>query len=453
MKTCDLDSKLDSFNYETRLEAFEELVQSKTELPTAGELINMHFHSFFSYNSKGWSPFRIAWESRKNALYAAGVIEFDVIDGIEEFQLACEVLGLRSAVGVETRSFFAKFAEQEINSPGEPGVNYVIAGGFSAPLKKNSKESEKLEQFKKAASERNIALVSRINAKVPQIALDYKKDVLPLTPSGNATERHIVSAYAIKAEKNFPDKEKLVKFWSEILSKDIASVKSLLASKASFDEAIRAKFAKKGGLGYLQPGPDSFPPTADFFFWAKNAGTIPMVAWLDGCSEAEKNASAYLDASVSAGAEAVNIIPDRNWNFKDTELRKLKIAKLDEFVNESVRRALPINIGTEMNKDGQPFADPIDREPLLKYKKSFLDGAKVVVGHSILAKFAGYDYCGKWAEYDFGTDRHAKNKFFASVGSLPPLTLKKSRKLAQLGAEKAFSKIYESSQKGKWLIP
>ena len=45
----------------------------------------------------------------------------------------------------------------------------------------------------------SVALIERINPRVPAIALGYEADVVPLTPLGAATERHIVSAYVAKA--------------------------------------------------------------------------------------------------------------------------------------------------------------------------------------------------------------------------------------------------------------
>ena len=45
------------------------------------------------------------------------------------------------------------------------------------------------------AQQRNEALVARVNAHLAPVTIDYAADVLPLTPNGNATERHIVAAY------------------------------------------------------------------------------------------------------------------------------------------------------------------------------------------------------------------------------------------------------------------
>jgi hypothetical protein len=45
------------------------------------------------------------------------------------------------------------------------------------------------------------------------VAVDYDRDVLPLTPSGNATERHMLIAYDVAARRAFPAREALLAFW------------------------------------------------------------------------------------------------------------------------------------------------------------------------------------------------------------------------------------------------
>ena len=48
------------------------------------------------------------------------------------------------------------------------------------------------------------------------LTLDYDQDVLPLTPKGNATERHLCLAYARKAAEHL-EESALRAFWSEKL--------------------------------------------------------------------------------------------------------------------------------------------------------------------------------------------------------------------------------------------
>lgn len=92
--------------------------------------VNMHLHSHFSFNAENWAPTKIAEECSAAGLDAAGLIDFDVLDGLDEFFAAGERLGLRSIVGLETRVFYNEFADKEIDSPGEPGVHYMDGIGF-----------------------------------------------------------------------------------------------------------------------------------------------------------------------------------------------------------------------------------------------------------------------------------------------------------------------------------
>jgi len=136
MNTSDnarLIEQLDSFDLEERRQALQALiVRVGASLPAPIERFNMHLHSFFSYNTKGYSPSHIAWEARCQGLFAAGLCDFDVLDGLEEFLAAGQALGLRATVNLETRAFFRDYARMDINSPGEPGVTYIL--GVASPV-------------------------------------------------------------------------------------------------------------------------------------------------------------------------------------------------------------------------------------------------------------------------------------------------------------------------------
>ena len=62
----------------------------------------------------------------------AGIVDFDVLDAVDEFLAACRQVGLRGCAGFETRVFVKAFATREINSPGEPGVYYHMGIGFTS---------------------------------------------------------------------------------------------------------------------------------------------------------------------------------------------------------------------------------------------------------------------------------------------------------------------------------
>jgi hypothetical protein len=452
MNNDHLELQLNSFHSSERKEALKKLISAGISGIKTSENVNMHIHSFFSYNAEGWSPSRIAWEYARLGIYAVGIIDFDVIDGMKEFQDAGELLGLRTSVGIETRAFLTEMADKEIDSPGEPGVSYIAAGGFAKELQHGSPQKNTLDNYHKTADERNTALIDRINPHVSEIAIDYKNDVIPLTPSGNATERHIISAYINQAVKKFNNQADLEMYWSSLLSKSMEEIKKLLQNRPSLEEIVRTKFAKKGGFGYVQPTSTTFPKVEDFFAWVRSCDAIPMESWLDGTSAGEADPLKLLELSCSKGAAALNIIPDRNWNIADPEKKKTKVAHLFKMVETAKKMQLPLHIGTEMNKPGQPVVDDLNGPVLTNFKHDFLKGARIFAGHSLLTRFADFSYLGSNAESRFHSDIKAKNQFFESVGGLSPVNTQMAEKLRNAGSQRAYDVFSDSVAKNKWIL-
>jgi hypothetical protein len=67
-----LEQQLDSFDLAERRQALSALCDKvksgDIELPRAGRFVNMHCHTFFSYNTYGYSPTKFAWLARKAGL-------------------------------------------------------------------------------------------------------------------------------------------------------------------------------------------------------------------------------------------------------------------------------------------------------------------------------------------------------------------------------------------------
>ena len=109
-----------------------------------------------------------------------------------------------AAPGMETRVYIPEFATREINSPGEPGIFYLMGIGF-ASSQAPAEAAAILADMRQRAEERNRAMVDKLNAYLAPVSIDYDRDVLPLTPPGNATERHMLVAYDAAAQRAFPD--------------------------------------------------------------------------------------------------------------------------------------------------------------------------------------------------------------------------------------------------------
>ena len=413
-----LECELDSFDANRRKEALltlrEKAQAGQIELPPPGEAVNLHCHTFFSYNTYGYSPSKFAWLARKAGLAVAGVVDFDVLDALDEFLEACKLLGLKSSAGLETRVFVPEFADRVINSPGEPGISYHMGVGFpSAELEGEQKEF--LLGLRSTAQQRNQDLMGRVNKHLEPATLDYEKDVCTLTPSGNATERHMCLAYARKAAEIFPQTDELANFWSEKLG--IAIETSHLPEGRDLLNAIRAKTMKRGGVGYVQPDRGSFPQMADTNRFVLAAGGIPVHTWLDGTSEGEKAIDELLVVAMSTGAAALNVIPDRNYTPGSPSVKLKNLYQVVEFAD---KLELPLVVGTEMNSPGQKFVDDFASEELKPLLPVFLKGAHIVYAHSVLQRQCGLGYTSAWAVRSF-KGVAAKNRFFERLGrSLQP---------------------------------
>ena len=342
-----LERQLDDFDRNRRSEALTHLWRAaelgEIALPEPGVEVNLHAHTFFSYNAYGYSPSKFAWLARKAGLAAAGIVDFDVLDGVDEFLEAGRLIGLRTCGSLESRAFVPEFATLEINSPGEPGVAYNMGVGFP-----RAASHPFLAEMRAAAEKRTRGMIERVNAYLDPVKLDFDRDVAPLTPSGNATERHLCEAYERKAVETFPDAARRAAFWTERLG-------GAPTESAKLQGLIRAKTMKQGGVGYVAPDRGSFPEIAKMNrFVASSVGAIPTVAWLDGSSDGERRMDEFVDIAIASGAAALNVIPDRNYTPGEPDD---KVKNLYAVVTLAERRGFPIVAGTEMNAPGQKFVE------------------------------------------------------------------------------------------------
>ena len=409
-----LEHELDSFNPDKRKNALSALCEKveagQINLPDSSTAVNIHCHTFFSYNTYGYSPSKFAWLARKAGLAVAGVVDFDVLDALDEFLDACQLLGLKGCAGLETRVFVPEFEDRVINSPGEPGISYHMGVGFpSASVPEQQKNF--IAGLRDTAQRRNRDLMGRVNKHLRPVELDYERDVLTLTPSGNATERHMCSAYARKALEIYTRPQELADFWSEKLGMEITT--SQLPESRDLLNAIRAKTMKRGGVGYVQPGKGSFPRMADTNSFILAAGGIPVHTWLDGTSDGEKAIAELLEVAMSTGAAAINVIPDRNYT---PGASSVKLENLYHVVELAEKLHLPVVEGTEMNSPGQKFVDDFASKELEPLAPVFLKGAHIVYAHSVLQRKCGLGYTSEWSNKNF-ENVAGKNKFFEKLGS------------------------------------
>lgn len=375
-------NNLSDFDTKTREDALSEIAG----LAEAGEVeraqvvrpwVNLHLHTFHSYNYNNWSPARVVFEGWRTGLEYTGTVDFDTLAGLEETLLAGKLFGMRVTGGFESRVFIEEMKDKVINSPKEPGIYYLCGKGFKKTPDGNSEAGRFFAEMLQISQGRNRQVIEKLNVYLKDVQVDYAGDVLPLTPSGNPTERHIVEAYQRKSEDVM--KGSVDKFWSGILKMPEDKVSGLRTGRrADFQETLRKTLIKYGGPGYVTPEKNSFPSFDDTVRMIEQAGGVPTGTWLDGTNPGEAEPAVLVDFLKDKGIKAIAIIPDRNYNIADPEEKKIKVKKMNEFMGECMKKKMPVVCGTEMNKHGQPFVDDFNNPALSPYLPYFLSSASVL---------------------------------------------------------------------------
>ena len=95
-------------------------------------MVNMHCHTFFSFNAYGHSPTSLAWLARREGYEALGIVDFDVLDAVDEFLGAASWPACAGRRASRRACNLPEYATRELNSPGEPGVSYHMGIGFTS---------------------------------------------------------------------------------------------------------------------------------------------------------------------------------------------------------------------------------------------------------------------------------------------------------------------------------
>ena len=386
LETAQLEAALDDRRPAARADALRRLkaAADRGDVPVAprSPFMNLHCHTFHSFNAYGWSPSRVAWTGYRNGFSMMGVVDFDVLDALEEFREANRVLGARGIAGLESRVFVSHYARAEINSPNEPGVAYFVALGFRTRPAAGSPADAVLKKLAAVARGRNEAVVERLNGHLAPLRLDYDRDVLPLTIAGNATERHILTACYEKSAALFPDDARRAAFWAEKLAAPADEIRASFADAWKLYERMRSKLIKWGGVAYVAPDPARFPSLDDLLALARDGGGLPSYPFLDGTSAAESDIESLLAHFRDRGVRVITVIPDRNHNLRDAAEKSRKVANLRRFMAACRSLDLLVVAGTELNKAGQKIVDDFAAPELAPYLDDFVRGAEFVYAHA-----------------------------------------------------------------------
>lgn len=192
-------NKLNAPTKAERLANLAEILKTTEFPPMVPQYINNHIHTTYSFSP--YSPTASVYAARMEGLCTAGIIDHDSISGAEEFLEAAKLVDIPVTIGMECRVSMAgtRIAGKRTNNPDQVSVSYMTIQGV--PHDQIDTLTEFFRPYRAARHERNRKMVENINAMLPELALSYDNDVLPLSMAaeeGGVTERHLMYALAKK---------------------------------------------------------------------------------------------------------------------------------------------------------------------------------------------------------------------------------------------------------------
>lgn len=199
MIAIDVLEKLNAPTRSERIANLKEILKDTTFPAMVPQYINNHIHTTYSFSP--YSPTAAVYAARMEGLCTAGIIDHDSISGAEEFIEAAELIGIPVTIGMECRISMdgTRLEGRRTNNPDQVGVSYMTIQ--SVPHDKIAVLTEFFRPYQAARHNRNRKMIDKINLLIPELALDYDADVLPLSmyhDNGGVTERHLMYALAIK---------------------------------------------------------------------------------------------------------------------------------------------------------------------------------------------------------------------------------------------------------------
>lgn len=199
MIDIDILNRLNAKTREERLSNLREVLGEATLPERNPKYINNHIHTFYSFSP--YSPTAAVFAARAEGLCTAGIIDHDSISGAEEFLEAARLCDLPATIGMECRVSMrgTELANRRTNNPDQAGISYLTIQ--SVPHSEIAALDKFFAPYREARNRRNKKMIENINALLPDIALDFERDVLPLSmhsEGGSVTERHLMYALAKK---------------------------------------------------------------------------------------------------------------------------------------------------------------------------------------------------------------------------------------------------------------
>ena len=329
--------KLNVPSKEQRLANLREVLKETQFPPMVSQYINNHIHTTYSFSP--YSPAAAVYAARMEGLCTAGIIDHDSISGAKEFLEAAEIVQMPVTIGMECRVSMdgTRLEGRRTNNPDQVGVSYMTIQGV--PHDQIDTLTAFFRPYQAARHARNRKMIDKINALLPELQLDYDKDVLPLSMAhedGGVTERHLMYALALKLTAKVGKGETMVKKLADMgLSLSAKQEAQMLDTEYPFYEYDLLGILKSAFVPQIFiDATDECPKLKDMVKLCADVDAYLCYAYLGdvgdsvtGDKKAQKFEDDYLDDVFEClkeeGVKAVTYMPTRNTPQQLQRLRGL----------------------------------------------------------------------------------------------------------------------------------
>ncbi|MDR2505760.1 MAG: PHP domain-containing protein [Oscillospiraceae bacterium] len=347
------------------------------------EYVNNHIHTVYSFSP--YTPTTAVQAAVNAGLTTAGIMDHDSVSGAREFLRAGREARIGATVGFECRCSLAgtPYENVRVNNPDQAGVAYCACHGI--PEESLDAADAWLAPYRAAREKRNRAMVLKLNEYTndPALALDYEKDVRPISRAdegGSVTERHILFALAHKIID------------AHGIGNQTNNDGLSLSEDPYYDYRLLGRLKATLVEKFYIDATDECPPIAEFVSFAKNIGAIPAYPYLGDITESvtgDKKAQTFEDSFLDElvlwlaeiGFLSVTYMPTRNT-----------LPQLERLTSLCGKYGLFQICGEDINTPFQPF---VCEKLALPQFAPLVDAAWALIGHERMSKEGMGMFSGK----------------------------------------------------------
>ncbi len=304
--------------------------------------VNNHIHTPYSFSSFKDIPqaVKLAVEEDVRIL---GINDFFVCDGYPEFSEECRKHKVFPLFNIEFIGLNKQDQKNNIkvNDPNNPGRTYLSGKGLDFP---QEADHERIDQVK-AESQKHVAeMIDKLNEYFASLGyhLEISMDLIRSRFAKNLVrERHIATALRVIASESFENEEEACLFFTRVF--DGKKPDHKINDAAAFENEIRSKLLKAGGVAYVEEDEKAFLEVDDIKHIILSMGGIPTYPLLlddknGRFTDFEHPREKLKEALLARGIYSIEFIPHRN-----------SFEHLKDYANYFYENGFIISFGTEHN--------------------------------------------------------------------------------------------------------